>query len=184
MKDNKETRHVVAEIRAAGDSRLVEGYAALFDSPSDDLGGFTETIAPEAFEGVIERSDVLCLLDHDKGRGVLARSRKGEGSLALSIDERGLHYSFDAPKTALGDELLEGIRRGDITASSFCFTVAAEEWAGERGARRRRINKVGSLYDVSPVYTPAYPDTSVALRSLKEKEEEETPLYTIDTRVL
>ena len=79
------------------DSRLVEGYASVFNSRSKDLGGFTEIIDPSAFEGVIEKSDVLALLNHDQDRGVLARSRKGVGSLTLNIDERGLYYSFEAP---------------------------------------------------------------------------------------
>lgn len=116
------------EIRNLGDvssleGRTVEGYAIVFDSLSNDLGGFHEIISRSALDGIIEKSDVLCLLNHNEDKGVLARSNKGVGSLTLSIDDRGLKYSFEAPNTALGDELLEGLRRGDISTSSFAFTV-------------------------------------------------------------
>ena len=151
------------------ESRKVEGYASVFNSRSKDLGGFTEIIDPAAFEGVIEKSDVLALLNHDKDRGVLARSRKGVGSLKLSLDERGLLYSFEAPNTALGDELVEGLKRGDITTSSFAFTVSGEKWTKEEdGSYLRTITQIDKLFDVSPVYNEAYEDTTVALRSLEE----------------
>lgn len=174
-----ERRGFEIEFREA-DSRKVEGYASVFNSRSKDLGGFTEIIDPSAFEGVIERSDVLALLNHDQDRGVLARSRKGVGSLTLSIDDRGLKYSFDAPNTALGNELIEGLKRGDISTSSFAFTVSGEKWTKEEDGRYlRTITQIDKLFDVSPVYNEAYEDTSVALRSLdnvraEEETEEET----------
>jgi HK97 family phage prohead protease len=134
------------------ESRKVEGYASVFNSRSKDLGGFTEIIAPNAFNGVIERSDVLALLNHDQDRGVLARSKKGVGSLTLNVDERGLHYSFDAPHTALGNELIEGLKRGDISTSSLAFTVSGEQWTKEPdGTYLRTITQIDKLFDVSPV---------------------------------
>lgn len=170
---NLERRSFDIEFREA-ESRKVEGYASVFNSRSKDLGGFTEIIDPAAFNGVIERSDVLALLNHDQDRGVLARSRKGVGSLTLTIDERGLHYSFDAPNTALGNELVEGLKRGDISTSSFAFTVAGEKWTKEEdGSYLRTITQIDKLYDVSPVYNEAYEDTSVALRSLEAARAEE-----------
>ena len=156
------------------DSRKVEGYASVFNSRSKDLGGFTEIIDPSAFAGVIERSDVLALLNHDKDRGVLARSRNGVGSLQLEIDERGLHYSFEAPHTALGDELIEGLKRGDIYTSSFSFKVSGDKWEKEEDGRYlRTITQIDRLFDVSPVYNAAYEDTSVAMRSLDKIRAEE-----------
>lgn len=170
---NLERRSFDIEFREQ-ESRKVEGYASVFNSRSKDLGGFTEIIDPAAFNGVIERSDVLALLNHDQDRGVLARSRKGVGSLTLTVDERGLHYSFDAPNTALGNELVEGLKRGDITTSSFAFTVAGERWdKDEDGRYVRTITQIDKLYDVSPVYNEAYEDTSVALRSLEQVRAEE-----------
>ena len=151
------------------ESRSVSGYAIIFNSESKDLGGFNEVIEPNALEGVLERSDVLCLLNHNEDKGVLARWNQGKGSLSLEIDEKGLRYSFEAPNTSLGEELLEGIRRGDITTSSFAFTVDKDSWTKRSdGSYLRTINSIASLKDVSPVYRAAYEATSVNTRGLEE----------------
>ena len=174
--DNIEVRSFNVELRGEGDSRHIEGYGSVFNERSVDLGGFTEIIAPGAFDGVIERSDVKAYLDHNPERGILARSRNGQGSLHLELDERGLKYSFDAPKTPLGDEVVEGLRRGDYSQSSFAFTVQDESWSKEEDGRYlRTINKIGGLYDVSIVANPAYEGTSVALRSLDAFKAQEVP---------
>lgn len=176
--DNIEYRNFNLELRGEDESRHIEGYGSVFNSRSLDLGGFQEIIAPGAFDGVIERCDVKALLDHNAERGILARSRNGKGSLSLELDDRGLKYSFDAPHTNLGDEVVEGLKRGDYSQSSFAFTVESESWTKEEdGSYLRTINKIGNLYDVSIVANPAYTDTSVALRSLDAfKAQEETQI--------
>lgn len=167
MDKNIEVRSFNVEFRNDPENRHIEGYASVFNKRSLDLGGFQEVIAPGAFDGVIENSDVKALLDHNPQRGILARSRNGEGSLTLTVDGEGLRYSFDAPHTALGDEVIEGLVRGDYSQSSFAFTVQDESWVKEEDGRYlRTIQRVGRLYDVSIVADPAYPDTSVAMRSL------------------
>lgn len=159
---NKEVRNNSQQLDFKPESRLVYGYALVFDSESNDLGGFYETISRSALDGVLEKSDVLALLNHNEDRGVLARSSFGEGSLLLEIDDIGLKYLFEAPKTALGDELLEGLKRGDIRNSSFAFTVEDDSWEKRSdGSILRTINKIGQLFDVSPVYFPAYGTTTV-----------------------
>lgn len=177
MEVKKEIRSVEFRVSVGEDSRNVEGYALLFNADSTPMGwggDWVEKIAPGALDEVLERSDVLCVLNHDESRGVLARWRKGPGSLKLEVDEKGLRYSFEAPNTVLGDELLEGIRRGDISASSFAFTVEDDEWIQrDSNTYERVIKRFGLLYDVSPVYRPAYEDTSVAVRSLGELKEKE-----------
>ena len=153
------------------DSRRVEGYALVFNSLSRDLGGIVEQIDQHALDGVLEDSDIKCWLNHDASRGVLARCRGANvpqaevgNSLELEVDGIGLRYAFDAPRTALGDELLESLRRGDINQSSFAFTVKEDKWERmEDGMARRTILKFDRLYDVSPVYDPAYLGTSVDL---------------------
>ena len=171
-----EVRNFNIELREEGESRFVEGYASVFNSRSRDLGGFQEIILPGAFDGLIEKSDVRCLLDHNPQRGILARSKNGQGSLRLSIDERGLKYEFDAPHTALGDEVVEGLKRGDYSESSFAFRVQDEQWTKEEdGTYLRTISKISGLYDVSIVQQAAYGDTSVALRSLDEFKAQEVP---------
>lgn len=177
MSEKREIRNITGQVfRAAeADSRKVEGYAMLFDTPSDGLT-FEEVISREALDGVIYRSDVLALMNHSVDRGVLARSENGEGSLELEVDEKGLIYRFEAPHTSLGDELLENLRRGEIKQSSFAFDVESDKWERKAdGTWKRTINKFGHLYDVSPVYHAAYSKTSVYMRGkeLEEKRLEE-----------
>lgn len=172
--ENREQRNIRSEVRYAEGSRRVEGYALLFDTPSDGLD-FTETISRGALEGVLERSDVKAWLNHSPERGILARYRGGsEGnSLELEIDEKGLRYAFDAPHTALGDELIENLKRGDIDQSSFAFDVEEDKWTRNTdGTWSRSILQFGRLYDVSPVYDAAYSATSVNMRGKELAEEE------------
>ena len=172
----KEIRNI-GEIRANAESRNVDGYAIVFNSLSENLGGFREKVVPEAVNGVIEQSDVMAVLNHDSSRGILARSRYGKGTLSLVADEKGLRYTFDAPHTALGDECLEYLRRGDINQSSFAFTVAEDAWEKQAdGTYIRTIKRFERLYDVSPVFTPAYAETSVSCRSFEEFKAEEERL--------
>lgn len=173
MAKNIEYRNITNEIRRADqESRKVEGLAVVFDSESRDMG-FIETIDKDAIsEETIRNSDIFATLDHDKSRGILARSRYGEGTLKLELKDDGLHYSFDAPNSPLGDELLEYLTRGEITTSSFAFVVDKEngdEWfRDERGQLRRNIKKIYRLYDVSPVFEPAYLETDCAKRKFDE----------------
>lgn len=174
--EDKEIRYIrcsdvqLRSVEGEDNSRVIEGYAVVFDSRSEDLGGFVEEIAPEAItDEVIRSSDVLCLLDHDSRRGVLGRSRNGEGSLLLSVDDKGVKFRTELPNTALGDEVLEGLRRGDISQCSFAFTCDSDKWAKiDNDMYLRRITSINKLYDVSVVYHPAYPDTTVASRSLAD----------------
>lgn len=175
MDEKREIRNTSFQVQVTGENeekRTVEGYALLFDIPSDGLS-FTEVIKRGALDGVLEKSDVFALLNHDQRRGVLARSRYGKGSLSLSVDDKGLKYRFDAPKTALGDELLENIRRGEIGESSFCFDVEKDTWEKRSdGSWKRTIEKFGNIYDTSPVYNGAYSKTSVYMRGKEAAEEE------------
>ena len=177
MNEKLEVRNTLGNVirQADSESRMVEGYALLFETSSDGLN-FEEVISREALEGVISRSDVLALMNHSVDRGVLARSENGEGSLELEVDEKGLIYRFEAPHTSLGDELLENLRRGEIKQSSFAFDVESDKWERKAdGTWKRTINKFGHLYDVSPVYHAAYSKTSVYMRGkeLEEKRLEE-----------
>ena len=177
--DNKEIRKITIEApevrsdRPEEASRHIVGYACVFNSLSEDLGGFREQIIPDAMVDVIERSDVFALLDHSYD-AKLARSRYGKGSLKLTIDEKGLKYEFDAPATDAGDQVVEAIRRGDITSSSFAFTVSSDEWQKlDDGNYLRTIKKFDKLYDVSPVWEPAYSGTSVTCQRFNEIQEQE-----------
>lgn len=175
MDNKKEIRNTPFQVQVTGEDeekRTIEGYALLFETPSDGLS-FTEVIQRGALDGVLGKSDVFALLNHDQSRGILVRSKNGQGSLILSVDDKGLKYRFEAPKTALGDELLENIRRGEIEESSFCFDVEKDTWEKQKnGSWKRTIEKIGNLYDVAPVYNGAYSKTSVYMRGKEQAEEE------------
>lgn len=171
------------ELRASSEEapEKITGYAALFNSRSENLGGaeypFYEIIAPGAFDDVL-KDDVRALFNHDSNL-ILARSRGGKGTLKLFVDERGLGYEFEPGDTTAGRDLAASIKRGDVDQSSFGFRIAEEDgekWVEEDGIVTRTIKKVAQLLDVSPVTYPAYPDTAVAVRSLQEfREEHQAP---------
>ena len=168
----KEIRNIQNTIKRANeDSRLVEGVAIVFNCDSQDMG-FIEQIRNDAVDAdTIKKSDIFAYLNHDESRGVLARSRYGKGTLKLSLESDGLHYSFEAPKTQLGDELLSYLSRGEITTSSFAFTVAdgGDRWYRDNdGQLRREITKIDRLFDVSPVFEPAYLATNCSNRKYNE----------------
>lgn len=167
-----------SELRVGGDSRKIEGRSIVFNSLSQDFGGWKEEISPDAIsDEIINASDILFLLNHSDSRGILGRKRKGSGSLSTEIREDGVYFSFDAPQTSLGDELLEYLRRGDITQCSFAFTVDDDDWKEqEDGTYIRTIKKFHRIYDMSAVYTPAYTDTEVKcarFAEIKAQEAEE-----------
>ena len=150
-----------AEMRAATDDLVVEGYAAVFNSTTD-LGSFQERIAPGAFADVLE-DDVRLLINHD---GV-PLARTSNGTLKLKEDENGLYYRGVLSDTQAGRDLYTMIQRGDISQSSFAFTIG-EESVDEDGVRV--IEKVSRLIDVSPVTYPAYQAASVYARAEEKKE--------------
>lgn len=173
----KEIEKRGGELQIEVSDRLVSGYAVVFDTWSNDLGFYEKILKGAITEDTIKRSDVICKLNHDDQK-VLGRSKYGEGSLILEVDDKGLKYTFEAPRTQYGDELLEYLRRGDITGSSFAFTIEEDEfsyqWPFDKAADPvlcREVIKVDKLFDVSPVFTPAYNQTSVQnKRKLEEVE--------------
>jgi len=159
------------ELRMDGDKPTVVGYGAVFNSESNDLGGFREYIAPGAFDGRLE-DDVRFLVNHDAN---LILARTTNGTLRLSVDEKGLRYEADMPNTSTARDLMELLKNGTISQSSFAFTVEEDSWEVKDGMNIRTIDKVSQLYDVSSVTYPAYnsASSSVALRSMKEWQEKE-----------
>ncbi len=159
--------------------RSVSGFALLFETRSQNLGTkenpWFEVIARDALPDLASQ-DVRALLDHETS-SVLARSKFGQGTLKLTADERGLKYSFEAPETTVGNDLLESIKRGDIDQSSFSFVLASGGDTWERlpdGAMLRTITKIETILDVSPCCFPAYPATSVQARNLGDGGEHYT----------
>jgi HK97 family phage prohead protease len=154
------------EKRSNGKSKI-SGYSAVFNRWSEDLGGFRERIKPGAFKNALARSDVRALFNHDSN---FILGRESAGTLKLHEDSNGLYMDLEPPDTQFAHDLLVSIERGDIKDQSFGFIVAkdGDKWENlhdESKTTIRTIEKIDELFDVSIVTFPAYPDTSVALRS-------------------
>lgn len=175
MKTEIEKRMHVAELRverSEAEAPKIRGYAAVFDSLSEDLGGFTERINAGAFAEAIRRDDVRALINHDPNL-VLGRNRSG--TLTMREDGSGLAVEITPPDTQAARDLLALMERGDVSQMSFAFTVSKEDQSWERngeGPWIRTIRRVARLFDVSVVTYPAYPSTSAAMRALEQYQQE------------
>lgn len=154
-------------VKEDGKATKIVGLAAVFDKRSEDLGGFVEIIRPGAFTDALKTSDIRGLRDHDPGR-LLGRTESG--TLRVEETKRGLAYEIDLPDTELARDTAEAIDRGDLSGNSFSFIVKEERWTyppeDSDEPVLREVLSVDPIFDVGPVTYPAYPDTTVALRSL------------------
>lgn len=152
------------ETRKDGDNeiRVLAGYAAKFDSLSENLGGFREKIDAGAFAGSLG-GDIRALWNHNSDH-VLGRSTAG--TLRLNEDETGLKIEIDMPDTDAARAMTASVERGDVSQMSFGFRVVADDWNEDEEGRVVRTLREVDLFEVSPVTFPAYPDTSIAARSL------------------
>lgn len=161
-----ERRKVAVEVRAEKDDEGVRsfvGYAAVFDSPSEDLGGFREVILPGAFDRALkERHDVRALVNHNPD---LILGRTKAGTLDLKADKRGLLSTIRPGDTQAARDAATSIERGDIDGMSFAFRVLSDDWRTEDGEPLREVRDL-QLYDVSVVSYPAYAETQVDLRAV------------------
>jgi len=157
---------------AESNSRMVFGYAMLYDTPTvlfewDDCQ-YIEVIERGAATEALKTSDIRALFNHNPNY-ILART--SSNTLIVQEDEKGLYFEFEAPETSMGNDLLVSIQRGDISQASFAFdiserTILREEKADGKEVVTITIKKMGQLYDVSPVTYPAYEDTEVSMRSM------------------
>jgi HK97 family phage prohead protease len=148
------------EIRAASDTepQKIVGYAVLWDQPSVPIWGmFTEKFARDAFTN--HMSDVYASWCHEDDV-ILGRT---PSTLVLTQDERGLKYEITPPTWA--SDQIETIERGDVRGSSFIFRTVREEWDESDPKMPVRTVLEAELLEVSPVVKPAYPQTSVGMRS-------------------
>jgi HK97 family phage major capsid protein/HK97 family phage prohead protease len=154
------------------ESNTIEGYALNWNEY--DMGSFMERIDVNAL-GELKDYDVHALYNHDYDR-VLARSKYGEGTLALEQDQEGLKFRFDLPDTSTGNEVRTLVGRGDVDQASWAFTVKQERWENVRSEKPTRvIEEIGEMYDISLTPRGANPTTSVALRSLEKALQEAEP---------
>ncbi len=152
------------EVREEGDGMRFSGYAAVFNSASEPLP-FIERIAPGAFRKSLRaRNDIKFLWNHDAGE-VLGSTRAG--TLMLTEDDKGLRVDGLLPNTSRGRDVAELLRRGDVDAMSFGFSVPAGGDSWSEDGSERTLNSV-RLFEVSLVSWPAYTATAgtVAVRGL------------------
>lgn len=168
MKNQIERRaYSVTELRfdaTDGVAAKMSGHAAMFDSLSQDLGGFRERIAPGAFSNTIQTSDIRALFNHDSN---IVLGRNKAGTLRLKEDSSGLAIEIDPPDTTAARDLAISMKRGDINQMSFGFRTISDAWAKLDGEWIRTLLEV-ELFDVSPVTYPAYPETDIAMRSMQD----------------
>lgn len=166
-------RRAIAEgvtVRAAeNEAPTISGYAALFNKETVIAGLFREQIDPGAFRDAVKTDDVRALFNHDPNY-VLGRTTND--TLTLKEDKRGLFYDVTLnPDDPDAMAVRAKIQRGDVSGSSFGFTVDEDDWDDsevKRGKLPLRTIRKASLYDVSPVTYPAYPTTTVNARSKAE----------------
>lgn len=168
-----ERRYMELEIRAAGDESnpVIEGYAAVFGVETVVGRWFREKIRPGAFTRVLSESpDVIGAFNHDWS---FVMSRTTAGTLKLEQTDTGLAYLMNVnPKDWQAMSVYEKVKRGDVTQSSFAFTVRKEEWTepsdDSEELALREIVEIGKLYDVGPVPFAQYPEASAQARSKVE----------------
>lgn len=180
-KDSMERRDssgAVAVVRAENAAPKIGGYAAVYYRDGeeateyrlwdDETGVGIERIMAGAFDGALSRGDdVRALFNHDAN---MVLGRVAAGTLRLSADDHGLAYEIDAAETRVAGDVLSHVERGDVTGSSFSFTIppGGERWRDEIGADGRTVSirevLTAIIYDVGPVTFPAYSATVAAKR--------------------
>lgn len=178
------------EIRSSQESeaKVISGYALKFNTRSNVLGDFIETIEPGALDGA-DMSDVRALVDHNPS---LIIGRSSSGTLKLDVDEVGLRFEISLPNTQYANDLYENIRLGNISNCSFGFNIASQGATREKnpttGLYFQRIKKISKLTDVSVVTYPAYNDTDVYARNLdqaiKESNKDEIEKMKFDLDII
>ena len=177
MTDKIERREILTKLNIrenADNKREIYGKAIPFDSPSLPIDGdFIEYIAPDAFDESLNSDAEIMLLYAHEWSAPLAR--RSAGRLAIEKREDGIYFSATPPDTTRAQDLLKDIEAGNVKGNSFGFTVESDEWStDENGRQIRRVLK-GTLYEISAVVDPAYPDTTLANRSLAASPKPQGP---------
>lgn len=165
----RQLRTINGEFKTRDDSGKlsIEGYFAVFDSIYQIAPGYSESIAPGAFDNTLS-GDIRALINHDT---TLVLGRTKANTLQLKTDAHGLWGHIDInPKDSDAMNLYNRVQRGDVDQCSFGFDIVNEETDfREDGSVHWTIKEV-ELYEVSPCTFPAYEETNIAARK-KEAEE-------------
>jgi len=168
--ENKEMRTITTKLETRfeddGVGKLV-GYAAIFDSPTDIRGLFTEKIVRGAFKSSLD-NDIKALWNHDSSYPV---GSTGSGTLKLTEDEYGLRFDLTPINTTAGRDLLESVKSGVVNGMSFGFLVRKDSWDGNI----RSLEDV-ELFEISACPFPAYKDTTIVARSVEKMLQEKSAI--------
>jgi HK97 family phage prohead protease len=170
-KEEIRTNHTELELRDTGDGMTFEGYAAVFNSPSEPLP-FTEIIKPGAFKRSLQGRHRMMLLWNHNASEPLASTRNG--SLKLVEDAKGLKVIATLANTQTGRDVAELVRSGTIDAMSFGFQVKKDSWSQD--GNTRTLHEV-AVHEVSLTSFPAYEGTS-GLMSVREARNIDADLLT------
>ena len=179
MKQERRTFTGTVIARSEGENmpKEIGGIAAVINSVTD-LGYFEEVIEKGAFDNALNKEyDIRCLFNHE-AELILGRTKANTCNVFVNGDGN-LEYTWVPDyENPTHMSVVRSIMRGDITQSSFAFTIKEQKWSestkyGTMG--KRTITMIEDLYDVSPVTYPAYADTEADARSivaLRDQEQE------------
>ena len=139
------------EVRAAGDSRTIEGTVVRYGDTAD-LGPYRERFEP----GALAMDDSMLLnVQHDRGRPI---ARLGAGTLTGTA--AGVEMRAEVSKTRAGEDALEAVRAGLLRGLSMEFRAVEQVW--ERGNDKAlRVVQKAVLHGVALVDRPAYPESEL-----------------------
>lgn len=166
MKNDKEMRNVEFRATEEEGKMILEGYPVIFNQETligDPEWGWYEVIDKKALDDA-DLSDVPLKYNHGDAKGILARTRNG--SLKLTIDNKGLKMRAELIDTTDNVDIYKCVKSGLLDKMSFAFNVIEDNVEQKTGeAPRRTITKIGRLFDVAVVDLPAYDQTSIYARS-------------------
>lgn len=151
------------EKREAGGEIYLDGYFARYNEPYEVCAGWVETIAPGAFDRVLdEGGDVKALWNHNRD---IVLGSTAAGTLELRRDAEGLPGSIRInQKDTDAMNAYARCERGDVSGCSFGFDCNFDEFVDSDGTYRTVIREVTALYEVSPCTFPAYESTTIQAR--------------------
>lgn len=158
------TRATQLSLRTSNNKRTLQGYALVFNRPSEDMG-FIETISPQAVQ-LSRYPNVFALRGHDTNRQLASTASK---TLTLTKDSTGVHFSFDLPNTQDGNDLAELYRLGGQKLAgqcSFGFTTNRDDYYAVGDTIHRTLLDIDVMEISVGVVQPAYTDTTAALRRM------------------
>lgn len=154
----------------------VSGYVNEVEKFSHTLGTrkkFKEKICRGTFQKALEKgNDIHFLAEHDDNK-ILASTRNN--SLTLVEDDKGLFMTAEISPTSYGKDYHTLINDGILRNMSFGFSVDKDKWKKSHdGIYTREITDL-TLYEVSVVTNPAYPQSSIQARGMSLVNELEIP---------